>query len=213
MDDRTCTAADASGHGNAGAYARQPELAGSLVSAARNPSAHFDGNNEQIKFPPSRYPSPVKAITFEAWVRPDDVPTSPYAAWQLVTKWNTALLVLRGGQNPRFVFALAEAHDPSYKPRVTSNVAVKPETTYHVVGTYDGTQIRLYVNGAPAGAMSYGGGLLDPNYGGALVFKGWGTLPSPHFQGSMDEVAIYGHALSPSRIEAHYRAGTAAAGR
>jgi hypothetical protein len=42
-----------------------------------------------------------------------------------------------------------------------------------------------------------------------IAAKGWGVLPNPRFRGVLDEIAIYGHALTPARIAEHYRAGTA----
>ena len=212
LGDKGCTAEDASGLGTTGTYAGHPKLRAAPLIADRNPSVHLDGKDDQIAFGPSRTSMPTRAISVEAWVRPDQVPTSPGAAWQLVTKWNTALLFLNGGPRPKFVFALAEPEDALYKPRVTGKVTVKPSTVYHVVGTYDGSKIRIYVNGTLAGAVTYKKGLQDPDYGGALAYAGWGTLPSPHFHGTLDEVAIYGHAITAKRIEAHYRAGIGAAG-
>jgi hypothetical protein len=214
LGDKSCTAEDASGHGTTGTYAGKPKLGASPLIAAHNSAVYLDGKDDQIAFPRSREATPTKAISFEAWIRPDQVPKSRGAAWQLVSKWNTALLVLEGGgQHSRFVFALADKGDPYYRARVRAPVTVKPDAVYYVAGTYDGSKIRIYVNGRLAGASAYKKGLVDPDYGGALAFKGWGTLPSPHFHGTLDEVAIYGHALAPNRIETHYRVGTGAAGR
>jgi Concanavalin A-like lectin/glucanases superfamily len=213
LGDKGCTAEDASGYDTTSIGAGHPEFGAPSLIADRNTAVHLDGKDDEYAFGPSTNSTPAKAISVEAWVRPDQTPTSPGAGWQLVTKWNTALLFLNGGPRPKFVFALAEPEDALYKPRVTGKVTVKPSTVYHVVGTYDGSKIRIYVNGTLAGAVTYKKGLEDPDYGGALAYAGWGTLPSPHFHGTLDEVAIYDHALTPKRIETHYRVGTGAAGR
>ena len=81
--------------------------------------------------------------------------------------------------------------------------------TYHVVGTYDGTNLRIYVNGALEGTVARPGSVPDSSLGGALAGGGWGTLPSPAFAGRLDEVAIYGSALSGARVQAHYTEGSA----
>lgn len=74
---------------------------------------------------------------------------------------------------------------------------------YHVVGTYDGATLRLYLDGAeiaseadtrPAKAKT------TPLFMGAAF--GFGAL-----RASVDEVAIYEHALVASRIVAHYKTG------
>jgi hypothetical protein len=115
---------------------------------------------------------------------------------------------MKGGPHPKFAFAIYDAAHSSYKPSATGKITVKEGTAYYVVGTYDGSRIRIYVDGGLDATTDYDKGLHDAPYGGAIAYKGWGSLPSPHFQGNVDEVAIYGRALSRDRIEAHYRLGT-----
>jgi hypothetical protein len=75
----------------------------------------------------------------------------------------------------------------------------------HLVMTYDGAQMRLYVEGV---LRSTANGSLDvPNSPDArLVF---GDLVQPAYfklHGVLDEIAIYDHALSAERIAAHLAA-------
>jgi hypothetical protein len=135
------------------------------------------------------------------------VPTASGSAWNLVSKWGTALLYLRGGASPRFVFALYDGGSSSYAPIAVSTTTVAVGTTYHVVGTYDGAILRLYVNGVLEGTLARSGTVNDSSFGGALAGGGWGTLPSPAFDGRLDEVAIYGGALTTARVQAHFNAG------
>jgi hypothetical protein len=102
-------------------------------------------------------------------------------------------------------------HDPAGCERwVDGGVATTTTTVIgngafsHVVATYDGAALRLYIDGslratADAGAPAddvpatfYVGGSLGP-------YSGW--------IGAIDEVAVYDHALLPERVTAHYRAG------
>jgi hypothetical protein len=75
----------------------------------------------------------------------------------------------------------------------------------HVVVTYDMTTIRLYVNGMQADQNLSSAVTSSP---ASLVL---GALSSGgfHYNGVLDEVALYDHALSADRITAH----VAAAGR
>ncbi|HZO16152.1 MAG TPA: LamG domain-containing protein, partial [Polyangiaceae bacterium] len=75
----------------------------------------------------------------------------------------------------------------------------------HVVGTYDGTVMRLFVNAASAGTLT------DPRAAAPKdvpFFVGIRSLYAGGFKGDIDEVAVYDKALSPQRVQAHYDAAT-----
>lgn len=78
----------------------------------------------------------------------------------------------------------------------------------HVVATFDGTTMRLYVNGAltsMASAVSYADAPSEP----FVVASRSGNF-TDDFMGTVDEVAVYcGKALSGPRVQAHLTAGTA----
>lgn len=83
---------------------------------------------------------------------------------------------------------------------------------HHVVGTVGPQGLRLYLDAklvasrADATTARYYSGVW--RLGGNSVGSGWPSAPtSLWLAGSIDEVAIYGTVLSPSRIAAHYVAG------
>src|SRR5262249_11369621 len=75
-----------------------------------------------------------------------------------------------------------------------------PYSTYHhVAGTFDGSTMILYVDGAFAGQAT--GGLTAQSR----------TAPfsaGDNFAGDVDEVAVYDYPLSAERVLAHYTAAT-----
>jgi hypothetical protein len=74
----------------------------------------------------------------------------------------------------------------------------------HVVATYDGTNVALYVNGQPFATSAISTPLVAtgaPLTAGVLA--NWGS-----FTGVLDEIAIYDKALTPARIAAHYARAT-----
>jgi hypothetical protein len=81
--------------------------------------------------------------------------------------------------------------------------------TYHFVQTYDSEQLRMYINGVLETQHPLSGGFVFARdrtglgIGGSPV--GFGTL----FAGTLDEVAIYGSALTPQQVQKHFLAGTA----
>ncbi len=207
LNDDDCDAADSSGNFNTATGSGKPGFRAPPLVADGAPAIHFDGEDDQITFLDSPTLRPSKRISVEAWLRPDDIPSSPSAAWQLVSKWNTAVLWLQGGKSGRFVFALYDAKRSSYGPYAMGRLKVHPRRTYHVVGTFDGTFIRVYVNGSLVAKRLHPSPLNQATYGGVIAAKGWGDLPSPHFRGELADVAIYGKALTAREVAAHYRAG------
>ncbi len=84
-----------------------------------------------------------------------------------------------------------------------------PATTYHVVGTYDGTTQRLYVNGAQSVQAALTGAITTNT--NAFSIGAWNTT-SEFFAGTLDEVAVYPNVLSAARVSSHYTAGVSSPG-
>jgi hypothetical protein len=68
----------------------------------------------------------------------------------------------------------------------------------HLAATYDGTVMRLYVNGVQAGRREVTGSMRTS--GGPLTFGG-DALFGQYFAGRIDEVRLYGRALSAAEIQ------------
>ena len=90
---------------------------------------------------------------------------------------------------------------------VTTTVAPTPGVWEHVVGTWDGAMLRLYLNGVQIGSKPFTGPLGSPtldfeiaNYHYDVALVGFDHF----FGGALDDVALYGRALSPAEIKSHY---------
>jgi len=78
---------------------------------------------------------------------------------------------------------------------------------YHVVVTRDatGANTNFYINGVLSGTPNQNSG--TPTAGAFNVLIGDGVAPTEHFDGKIDEVAIYDKALTAQEIENHYKMG------
>ena len=100
---------------------------------------------------------------------------------------------------------------------VVSAVPVNDDKWYHLVGIYDGTvsALYLYVNGVKVDeelAPVFNGDFVVPA-GGADLNLGWLDLaPGYYYEGTLDEVAFYSRALTPTEIQEHYDNGRAGHG-
>lgn len=100
----------------------------------------------------------------------------------------------------------------SAKTTVVSTAAVNNNAWHHVVGTYaTGTNgMKLYVDGVLQGQTTATVQSFTGYWrAGAELMSGWTGNPSnANYDGTLDELAVYTKVLTPTRVQAHYTAGT-----
>lgn len=85
-------------------------------------------------------------------------------------------------------------------------IAIDGTTFVHLVGTFDGTTQRLYVDGqlATQGASSK---TFLGNHNAPFSIGANSQADTNRFVGEIDEVALYDHVLTPERIKLHHDVG------
>jgi hypothetical protein len=190
-EGRGTLAADRSGNSNNG----------TLAGPAWTPTGRFggglsfDGVNDLVNVNDANSLDLTVAMTLEAWV----FPTSP-------SGWRTALLKETTGGLVYSLYANDETQRAgSYiRTGTAENGSVSPaviplNTWTHVAATYDGTTLRLYINGVQVATRLFGAPLATSS--GALRFGG-NTIWGEYFQGTLDDVRIYGRVLAQNEIQA-----------
>ena len=120
---------------------------------------------------------------------------------------DSVVLLWRGDGRFRFIFG--DINNDAFNSLGT----FPPGSFYHVAATYDGTDFKLFVNGTPQGTMSRPGYIIPYNSFTWTI----GSSPAPlrnngyprTWNGIIDEVEIFDHALSQSEIEDIFNAGSA----
>jgi beta-galactosidase len=75
---------------------------------------------------------------------------------------------------------------------------------HHLVGTYDGGQVCLYVDGKQAGGCAKAASIFyQPDQ--VAIGRDRGAADG-YFTGQIDDVSIYSAALSSQQVSAHYAA-------
>jgi len=138
-------------------------------------------------------------FSIEAWVKLTAYPSNPDRG--LLYKQSPEhgwRLSIRDDGRLRFVRRLDSVNDDCF-----SN-AVPTDTWLYVVGTFDGTVQRLYVDGEQHDETNATKSIPDTDATFTLASV-YGAQPA--FAGWLDEVAIYDHALTPTIIAKHHDEG------
>jgi hypothetical protein len=175
-----------------------------LLRSSSNAAVSYPGDsnkNTLITVPANVSLQPADQISVECWVRAspwrdmrlvsygDDL-SAPFEAWVLQSLQGTVSFYIG---NPGAL--------------LNGATTMLSDATYHLVGTYDGHALRVYVNGEPDGAVAAAGQLGPYDSVNGLGIGGGFTGSPPSLSGILDEVVVYSHALSADRVRAHYLAG------
>lgn len=170
-------------------------------------ASEFDGTNDFITLGDDAKWSigHTGSLSVEAWVWFDTVAGNRFILSK--TEWagvgDEYELFNGGGQ---IYWQLKNQAGGTFLSAKKASVVVA-NTWYHIVGTYDGTTARLYLDGVEIASDSTEVGDLQDS-GTVPVFLGSNGTPGVFLDGKQAETAIYGTALSPSKVAAHYAART-----
>ena len=170
-----------------------------------NGAVDLDGVDDYVSLPALEVASPE--ITLTAWVR--NAGTSNGALQPFVAKegaeggtyWFLGIEQTSNGVN-RLRFRLRTG---AVSTLVASSGNLPPNTWYHAAATYDGQTMRLYLNGTEVGSMAASGNV--PPGKKVPVYIGRSPEGSSYLLGAIDDVRIYGSALTPTEIVALVEAG------
>ncbi|MGH8490332.1 MAG: LamG-like jellyroll fold domain-containing protein [Gammaproteobacteria bacterium] len=156
---------------------------------------NFDGTNDLVTVADSAALDLTTGMTLSAWVHPTALST-----------WRTVLLKERSGGLVYALYASDQASHPNTYVNIggsdlgsTGPTALTLNGWSNLAATYDGSVLRVYINGVQVSSRPVAGSLLSST--GALRIGGnsvWGE----YFQGLIDEVRIYDRALAATEIQA-----------
>jgi hypothetical protein len=193
------TAYDRSGQGNNGTLTNGPTVYPGKVGQA----LRFDGTDDYITVPDSASLDIGTAATFSVWVRPTTITFGSGAA-KIFRKWQSGVedkqLSLSSGGNICFYL-----HDTFGGSCLTASSQVTANAWNHIVGRYDGSTAKIYVNGVEVASKAASGDVSDGT--GAFEIGYDPNGPTGYFPGQIDESRIYNRALSAAEITALYNLG------
>jgi hypothetical protein len=195
---------DVSGYNNHGT------VSGATLTADRfgNPNSayYFDGN-DQIDIANAVILNPTTGISISAWYKSVSFMGSGFSA--IFAKGFTSHI------NPYYQYKIGVTGDqyapPQFRFALTANGNVSvtatpanswvPGNWYYLAGTFDGSVLRLYVNGVMTASVSNPGSIST--YSTNVRF-GNNTTAADYITGTVDDTRIYDRALTPAEVMALY---------
>ncbi|MFH0889799.1 MAG: LamG domain-containing protein, partial [Candidatus Aenigmatarchaeota archaeon] len=189
---------DSSGYGNMGTLTNM-NLTGNATSGLTTNGRFgnalvFDGVNDYVSLPSSSSLEfgGKNIFTIESWVKWNGVGHN----YQLIVDlgaYDLFFYLIGGIPSVTFYYGPASA----YTAQMTGSFS--SDMWYHLVATYDGSNLRLYKNGVSGSPVSTGGVLVrdfsNTNRIGNSVPGDMGG-----FNGAIDEVQVWNRVLSPEEI-------------
>ncbi|GEM_PF-573619 len=186
---------DASGHNHTGALrgdARWQPSAGKLAGAIE-----LDGDGDFIHIGSDSVFDFADEMTVAAWIKVNQFDKP----WQsIVTKGDSAWRIARDGGENGVQFATGLYMENMQVVR--SAASVDDGNWHHVAGVYDGQKMCLYVDGHLDSSTDVSGEIPTNQYP-VLVGEN-AERPGRGWNGLIDDVQLYNHALTVERIAALY---------
>jgi len=172
-----------------------------IVSLPR--AYNFDGVDDFLSAPNNSSFNPTTAITLSSWIKPTAITTT--------NNWDR---IVAKGRNTQYELAvttyagrglLARMRVGGVDTILYSNHLIPIGLWSHVIMTYDGANIKLYVDGIEVATRAATGAINTTTSN--LTVGNWdnGTRP---FDGNMSDVRIYNRALLASEIDNIYNFGS-----
>jgi hypothetical protein len=180
---------DASGQGNGGTISGATRTTAGKFGGALS----FNGFSAWVTVNDAASLDLTTGMTIEAWVKPS-----------LLTGWRSVVTKEAPGGLAYALYSGNNASRPAGYVHTTSDIEATGTTAMvanvwtHLAVTYDGTTLRMFVNGVQVRTQSASGAAITT--AGALRIGGnsaWGE----YFKGLIDEVRIYNRALTVNEIQ------------
>jgi len=164
----------------------------------------FDGIDDYVRIEASPSVKISNTVTVAAWVKIEGT-TNDHQVILAQNYGDESSYVLEfqpNGQTPQFCVL------NSYGKRADaiSNITIQFGEWVHLVGTYDGVTVRLYVNGALIGTKGLFGP-IDVENQPVQIGAHTASWDRNWFNGIIDEVMLYNRAMNAEEIKALYTSG------
>ncbi len=180
---------DSSGYGNHGLEYGQLMYAKGVEGLAID----LDGSGDYIKIPNESHFDLTEALTLAAWIKVDKFTAENHT------------LISKGPRDWHIRSVVSSdlldwyCNDTNPNERITSRTSVADGKWHHVAGIYDGSEMRLYIDGV-LDVSAENSGLVDESDYPVLIGAAPVAIEGSDWKGMIDEVAIFDHPLTAEEV-------------
>ena len=191
----------------------QGTLGGAYAFVSGKVNLSWQVTNGSIRVPDSASLRPANAITVEGWVKNSGSPGSfRYLFGKNYDSCSSSYGLYTGGSGSLIFYVRPNASCFGYALSPAAVTAQIWDGQYHhVAGTYDGIKVRLFVDGVEQGTGTSATGpiLYQSTTDNGDVFMGnQGSIGGTTFSGNIDEMTLYGRALTLTEIQSIFNASS-----
>ena len=196
LDETSGTsAADSSGNGHTGTFSGSPTWS---TTGIHDGSLDFETSDGNDRVDTGNFDVTGTALTLAAWIRQE----TPLYDGRIIIKSDG-----EGTSNQSWGLAIDEFGELDLRinaggtwQRLQAPAVISPNTWYHVAGTYDGTTMRLYLNGQLIASSTHSPGGAIVGNSAHTVSLGDSVTGARPFDGLIDDARVYSRTLSATDI-------------
>jgi len=197
---------DESGNGNHGTVQNGTNSSSDRYGTL-NSAFDFDGNDDQIYVNHSANISPSQYVTVNSWIYPRAYEDNKFilVKGSHINLYYRSYGLLGPESNQKAQFRLSNSN---VELGVYSNSIIPLNTWSMITGVYDGTNLKIYVNGVFDGQISMSGLINQTNEPLSFGSHKYYNFSDYWYNGSLDDISIYNRVLTQQEITALYNGPT-----
>ena len=173
-----------------------------LAGIANNYSMSFDGSDDYIDVGDNNSLNPTSQLTLSVWVKKigSGTGSTPAVYSSSKSSSNNGGFLIMSSSN-RFQFYVDTTGSGGWVS-IQNNVGIVTNQWYHIVSTWDGSNIKMYVDGVLQTNTASVSQIVYSIDISATI----GKYATSYFNGSIDEVAVWNTALTSTQVSEIYNA-------
>jgi hypothetical protein len=187
----------------------QPGAIAAPIGTGNDHSSYYNGGGSRTTIPwqAGLNPASGSPFTVEFWAKPEASDNDDCPLFNRVTPGNrSGWAFFQRAAGTGWNWRLYNGTGGNIGWDLTGGTAPL-DAWSHVVGVWDGSTAKLYVNGVDTAAPNTGLGGYNASTAATWSVGAYDTGLTPS-TGFVDDIAFYGTALSPAQILAHYNAAS-----